>query len=154
MNRPKIPLERKLIRRVLKGQTDPEQLARALRVPLEDVAQWMVRPRTGQLIRGLRLLGDSYSQLQLSQRRVAGVERLAKMVQDGEGCEPLRRACSDLLKGHIAQLPDSPADEPPAQPQHNSRKEELLRKAMGLIGSGKVALDDPRCPSLPFVEHR
>ena len=66
----------------------------------------------------------------------------------------LRRACSELLKGQIAQLPESPADEPPAQPQHNSRKEELLRKAMGLIGSGKVTVDDPRCASLSIVEHR
>ncbi len=101
----KIPTERKYLRAVLAGKTDPQEIARTLRMKLEDFITWTAQVRATALLQGLRHLGDMTAQLKLSQARTAAIVMLTNMAEQAEGNEPLRRVCADLVRTVIVDPP-------------------------------------------------
>ena len=132
-----MPFERKLLRRILNGQTDPRQLARAMC--------------------GLHTAADSYAELKLSQQRVGVVDVLAALMEDKAPSETKRRLCNDLLKTQPPKPPEPVPSEPPPQSEPNSYTPELLHRALELIGSGKLDQEqhqnDPGSPNSTILDH-
>lgn len=141
----KTPLERRVLRQILKGRTNPKTVARSLRISLDDLGACIQRPRMVRIIRGLSGLGDAYAALRLSQERSEAVTALVRMAKSDAGNETQRRACADMIKNSAGFEPAPQAGgsggeggEGSAAERLDDHGRQLLQRALSVIGSGQL----------------
>jgi hypothetical protein len=107
-------------------------LQRAIDVSLDQISEWIARPRNRRKISNLVTLLDAQTQLLICQHRVGAVARLAEVAGKDAKPEVVRRACADLLKIRLIdpyQEDRRPEKMPPQEPKTREQiQEEMFRR--------------------------
>ncbi|MFG0253194.1 MAG: hypothetical protein ACF8NJ_10005 [Phycisphaerales bacterium JB038] len=102
-----LSVKRELLRQVLRGEHDLEELCDGQGLTLEQLAGWAEQARTRGTLAALRRLADLRTQLMISRYRAHAAARLIELTGGEESLETARKACVDLLRVNVADREDS-----------------------------------------------
>ncbi len=96
--------KRELLRDVLRGRHDLEELCQERKLTLEQLADWAGEAETRSTLASLRRLADLRTQLMISRYRAHAAARLIELSGGEESAETARKACVDLLRVNVAEM--------------------------------------------------
>ena len=124
--------ERVLIEHLVRADLTMTDLAQEQGLSLEELAAWVSKPMTIEILQGLIRLSNLRTQMLLSQFRADAAIQLIAIASTEKATDITRKACVDLIKADVKafEVKESAKGNPPAP------SEETILKALEAIGQG------------------
>jgi len=125
---------------LIKGNADPEAMAKAMRTSVDEVARMATDRHVVRVVASLRELTELQAILTLSRYRIVAADRLARLTDDGCS-ETARKASTELLR-FIPRDTSNPPTRDDDDPDGDERVDEALLKLLSETapGGGKESM--------------
>lgn len=125
--------ERVLIERLVRADLTMTDLAQEQGLSLEELAAWVSKPVTIEILQGLIRLSNLRTQMLLSQFRADAAIQLLGIASTEKATEITRKACVDLIKADLKvfEMKESAKGTPPVP------SEKTILKALEAMGEAE-----------------
>ncbi len=122
-----------MIERLFRADLSMTELAQEQGLSLEELAAWVSKPLTIEILQGLIRLSNLRTQMLLSQFRADAAIQLIAIASTEKATDITRKACVDLIKADLKvfELKESAKGTPPAP------SEKTILKALEALGEGE-----------------